>query len=74
MRTGEPKRADGADSSLGDYPRAYGGTDTATPRVLRAAGLSPCVRGNQEKILYHGIPIGTIPVRTGEPGNHGREA
>ena len=50
------------------YPRAYGGTRDPGARPCEIEGLSPRVRGNPESPGALQPLDGSIPARTGEPG------
>ena len=67
MRTGEPKGRKDRSVFSRDYPRAYGGTQPTNTKIRYISGLSPCVRGNRLFVALKPPPMGTIPVRTGEP-------
>ena len=49
------------------YPRACGGTATATRRATRIRGLSPRMRGNRPCSLHDHFLLGSIPAHAGEP-------
>ena len=53
------------------YPRACGGTTSASARSRLASGLSPRVRGNPTKPFRGVMTRGSIPARAGEPSNPG---
>ena len=50
-----------------DYPRACGGTTTASAPILRVRGLSPRMRGNRCLVFSAILLVGTIPAHAGEP-------
>ena len=66
-RAGEPRQVRRRSSCAEDYPRASGGTSTATSSTSPGTGLSPRERGNLRQ--RRGAPRcrGTIPARAGEP-------
>ena len=49
------------------YPRVCGGTDSSARALMRRAGLSPRLRGNQRGIWPPGPLDGSIPASAGEP-------
>ena len=49
------------------YPRAGGGTPTATYTLSSARGLSPRRRGNLKRIIRFARLVGSIPAQAGEP-------
>ncbi len=64
---GEPYRSGRTGQHSGVYPRACGGTEIGQLRLFRNQGLSPRMRGNQDrKGELPGSP-GSIPAHAGEP-------
>ena len=49
------------------YPRVCGGTASVSPAAVLVGGLSPRVRGNQERLVQADGSIGSIPACAGEP-------
>ena len=54
------------------YPRVYGGTNETCAPVPLSSGLSPCVRGNQQRPPKVKPRRRSIPVCTGEPARNTR--
>ena len=66
-RAGEPSSSGTGRDRPGVYPRACGGTSTATSSRRWTGGLSPRVRGNPETSFGAAIANRSIPARAGEP-------
>ena len=64
---GEPPLASRAQSGSTVYPRVCGGTRPVRPCAPFLRGLSPRVRGNQERNPPAGAPQRSIPACAGEP-------
>ena len=67
-RAGEPITQSFGAVSIGVYPRACGGADTAAAGLYEAEGLSPRVRGSHTDTAKLARRHGSIPARAGEPG------
>ena len=65
---GEPVGGAVRSGSSTVYPRACGGTVSATAETSRAVGLSPRLRGNLRSGDDRGHLRGSIPALAGEPG------
>ena len=66
-RAGEPRPARRHRCPPPVYPRACGGTATASTWATAVRGLSPRVRGNQDRLDFADVRLGSIPARAGEP-------
>ena len=66
-RAGEPQTNQPPGRPGGVYPRTCGGTVRLQARTRLNAGLSPRVRGNQQRIGQDVGVVGSIPARAGEP-------
>ena len=64
---GEPVRAENPAGVSAVYPRVCGGTRTRLPRVSESHGLSPRVRGNQDRNNPVRQNERSIPACAGEP-------
>ena len=66
-RAGEPATEPPPQKSGRVYPRACGGTFCVSSLAVLASGLSPRVRGNQQRERYRYGRRRSIPARAGEP-------
>ena len=66
-RAGEPGNARAGCPVSPVYPRACGGTSSASATTAAAIGLSPRVRGNRIWTALTGGSFRSIPARAGEP-------
>ena len=64
---GEPHRNLPRLPALTVYPRVCGGTAREGTGTGTARGLSPRVRGNQRRLAYDVVLVGSIPACAGEP-------
>ena len=67
---GEPLRASGCLSGIGDDPRVCGGTRNQPIEHHTSRGRSPRVRGNPADLRLRTLRHGTIPACAGEPDHH----
>ena len=66
-RAGEPALLDRRFGVSRVYPRASGGTFSASTLPIPRRGVSPRERGNREAAAAHLPDLGCIPARAGEP-------
>ena len=64
---GEPCANNPSIPLMSVYPRACGGTSRKSWTTWRFTGLSPRLRGNHAKGVYHSSLSGSIPAPAGEP-------
>ena len=67
---GEPLKSCPSARATGVYPRARGGTRTASRYIAPSWGLSPRTRGNLGVDGLRPLRVGSIPAHAGEPGIH----
>ena len=64
---GEPRSWASGKRAATVYPRVCGGTASSAVVETASAGLSPRVRGNLVRDIYHAAMNGSIPACAGEP-------